>query len=56
MSESTGNYSTPDTEYRAQVAQARAAIEEAILTLRANKMHITGGQEDAIKKIIYGRE
>jgi hypothetical protein len=53
MSESSPPYRS-DAEHREAVAQARAAIEGAITTLQANRSHITGGQEKAIKRILYG--
>jgi hypothetical protein len=52
VSESTPAYNQSD--HREAVAQARAAIEAAIATLQTNKIHITPGQEKAIKRILYG--
>ena len=53
MSESSPPYRS-DVEHREAVAQARAAIEAAIATLKLHKSHITEGQEKAIKRILYG--
>lgn len=53
MSESSPPYQT-DAAHREAVAQARAAIEAAIATLKLNKLYITEGQEKAIKRILYG--
>ena len=51
MSESSPTYGDP---HRQAVAIARQEIEAAIATLKANKQHITNGQENAIKRILYG--
>lgn len=53
MSESSPDYSSP-AQQRTEADQARADIESAIIILRANKSYINSGQEDAIKRIIYG--
>lgn len=51
MSESSPPYRS-DAEHREAVAQARAAIEAAIATLKLNKIHITNGQAKDIKRIL----
>ncbi len=47
---------SPDREAAAAAARARAAIECAIVTLKAYRSSLTEGQIHDIKRVIYSSE